>query len=102
MAAYSNENAYSATLSSTTVDTVTIVGRWRTVEVVNWASVGGADIWFAVGGATPTVAGAGCYKVPPQSAMEFEFAGPDEDPGVDRVVKILGNGNDYSVSGVGR
>jgi hypothetical protein len=101
MASASDTDAVSATLDSTTVDTVTITGRYKTIEVQNREAAGGVDIWFKIGG-TPSTAGAGCYCVPAASALAVDVLTDGENLDDDKVVKVIGNGNDYTVSGVGR
>lgn len=104
MATLSDPRAINATLTTTTVDTCTISQDWNVVEVSN--RTGAADVWFTIGTsdnvpATPTVEGLGCEVVP---AGSYATSKAEPLPGTSRVnnviVKILGNGNMYSVRGI--
>lgn len=89
-----------ATLTGTTVDTVTFTRRWSGgIEVAN--RVGTATLWVTSGTvasppATPTEGGDGTEFVMAGTAVVLEDA-PTADP---VVVKILGDGNAYSVRGI--
>jgi hypothetical protein len=82
------------TLVATTVTTVTLGQDWDYLEVVN--RNGTAEIYFTVGGATPTVGGADCEVVPAAiGAVEVKVnaAGPT-------VVKLISAGTPaYTVRG---
>ncbi len=97
MATLTGVQAKSATLTSTTVDTITLSNnRGNLLTVVNRAAAGGTAFWCTYGPApaTPTAGGDDCYPVPPDfGSISFRIR-----PGVAAtVVKILGNGHDYTV-----
>lgn len=102
MAAYSVKYCKHATLSSTTVDTVTLTGGAPVVEVYN--ADASNPIYFCIGDstggsnltATPTAAGDDTYKVPPATARQV-LAPPAAGANGDVSVKLIGNGNIYSV-----
>ena len=67
MATYSVSRSKTATLTASTVDTVTITdGSLHTIEVVNLDA--SSRISFTIDGATPTADGDNCVCVPPGSA----------------------------------
>lgn len=95
------------TLSTTTVDTVTLQGHWAAVEVVNREVAGGADIWVTIGlatpppsvPATPAAAANETFIVPAGSSLVIECP---NGAVVQPQVKLLGSGNKYSVTGLPR
>jgi hypothetical protein len=101
MAAVDGVNAASATLSTTTVDTVTLTGRGTILTVINREASTGTDFWItfnANGGtaATPTAAGDECYPVMPRGSQSFRVRSvATVASGV--TVKILGDGHAYTV-----
>lgn len=102
MATLTDRDSVNATLSGTTVDTVTLTGRWRTIEVYNREpALTGDMIWFTINGSAPVAEAEGAIPVPAGTAREIDVflpdAGHDPDP-----IKVLGNGNDYTVAGVKR
>lgn len=94
MAALSAKRSKSATLSTTTVDTVTLTVPCQFIEVTNRS--GSATIWFTVDGTVPTAAGDDVEFVLPGQSLPVPVIGA-ADSGA--VVKVLGNGNDYTVAG---
>ena len=96
------------TLTGTTVDTVTLQGTWAAVEVVNWDA--SDTLWVTVGHQVPGSVGLSNAEVPadPVASANETFrvpAGtslliplPNGAP-VQPIVKILGDGGDYSVVG---
>lgn len=87
-----------ATLTTTTVDTVTLSGALTRATVINRAAVGGADMWVTISTTStapsdPVAAADNTYWIPPQGFKTFRAGGN----GI--IVKILGNGNAYSVEG---
>lgn len=91
MASYTVERSKHATLSGTTVDTITITGAHNEIEVFNRS--GSADLYVTVDGKTPTSAGDNTDIVP--AGTSLVVPAPAGDGGT--VVKILGNGNAYTV-----
>jgi hypothetical protein len=103
------------TLTSTTVDTVTLQGHFSAVEIANRefdaaAGVAGADLWVTLGWkgitgnansdtvpATPTAALNDAYWVPAGTTLVINVPNHAQ---VQPIVKILGNGNKYSVTGL--
>lgn len=84
------------TLSTTTVDTVTMSGGVHQWLVGN--RTGTADLWvtYTLDGSTPTtptVEGDNCYVVPPGMFKVFY------SPRGGIKLKVLGNANKYSVEG---
>jgi hypothetical protein len=97
MAAISGVLCEHATLSGTTVDTVTL-SSWMKRVTINNKVVGAADIYFtfSTNGTAPTAAtagGDGTYWVP-GGGFKTVTAGP-----LGVIVSIIGNGNTYSVEG---
>ncbi len=81
------------TLSGTTVDTATMTLGASGWLVGNW--VGTADLWvtYTQDGSTPTtptVGLAGAYRIPPGTFKLFRTRGGIK-------IKVLGNGNEYSI-----
>jgi hypothetical protein len=86
------------TLTGTTVDTVTLLSPVTRVTVINRAAPGGADMWVTVSTtgtapADPVAAADNTYWVPAGGFKTFHASGTGN------IVKILGNGNAYSVEG---
>lgn len=106
MASYTCTLAKHQTLTGTTVDTVTFNGAIDAVEVLNYS--GATDIYFTVGAsiggtavvATPTAAGDDCYRVPAGQAFVVPMNVNQEGQQQIAVVKLIGNGNAYSVTAV--
>lgn len=88
MAAYSVALSKHATLSGTTVDIVTLTGGWDFVEVLNRGDV---PLWFRTDGTSPTASGDDAHVVMPGEALIVENLG---------TVRVLGDSNAYSVTGV--
>lgn len=96
MANLTKARAAHATLSGVTVDTVTLTGQGiKAVEVSNRA--GATTIFFTTDGSTPSASGDDTDYVMPGEAVTVA---PRSTTGVGVVVKLIGNGNDYSVSAV--
>jgi hypothetical protein len=101
MAAVAGVQAASATLSTTTVDTVTLTGRGTILTVINREPSTGTDFWItynSLGGTpiTPVAATAECYPVMPRGSQSFRIRSVAAAAnGV--TVKILGNGHQYTV-----
>lgn len=97
MAAVAGVRTAHATLSGTTVDTVTLTGAVRRVTVINRAAAGSADLWVTISNTAtapsdPVSAADETYWIPPQGFKTFAASGG-------AIVKVLGNGNAYSVEG---
>lgn len=102
MATYSADRAKHATLTTTTVDTVTIgasnsSSRFGSIEVVNRHATEALYWTYTTDGSTPAVPAAGgddTYYVAANSSMAIDinlsFANIF-------AVSIIGNGNEYSV-----
>ncbi len=93
MADYSASRAVNKTLTATTVDAVTITGSAPLVCVHNR---GTNTLWVRSGApgttvADPTSAGDNCIPVPAGTIV------PVRDGGGGALVKVLGNGDAYSV-----
>lgn len=80
------------TLDGTDPDVVTLTGGFDLVEVLNRGDVG---LWATDDGTAPEVGGDGSEFVPAGTAVLLNP--PANNP---VVVGLLGDGNDYSVSGV--
>lgn len=96
MAAISKTRVANATLTGSTVDTVTLAGPYPVVEVVNRS--GANFIWVRASGngtppSDPTVAGDECEPVAP-GERRVVLVGAKSP-----IVKIIGNGDAYSVVG---
>lgn len=91
MAAETVSRAAHNTLSGTTVDEITISDQaGHLIEVANRS--GTATIFFTTDGSTPTDAGNNTdYVMPGESLVVVPRS---------RVVKLIGNGNAYSVTAV--
>lgn len=86
------------TLSGTTVDTVTIgTGPF---DVCNWTGATDLTVTYASSGAATPVAGAAeTYRVPAGTSRRIEA--PSAMIGGTIQIKVLGNGNVYSIDGAG-
>lgn len=100
MATYNVVSAKHATLTGATVDTVTFSGIGSAFEVLNKAAAGGTDLTVVYGvGSTPADPTAGMDDsicVPAASALRIPQAYGLAYGGTLRV-KLIGNGNAYSV-----
>lgn len=89
------------TLTGTTVDTVTLASG-PAFDVCNWSGATDLTVTYAVGATAPSnpVAGAAeTYAVPAGTSRRVEVP---PNSSVDSLrVKVLGNGNIYSVDGAG-
>lgn len=98
MASYSVSKAKHATLSSTTVDTVTVAAA---TEVFVMNRGGTADLTVTSGAttpATPVALADDTDVVAPGTFIRVATAGAGGYPQT-WIVKVLGDGNDYSVVG---
>lgn len=93
MAAYSVITAKHATLVAGTVDTVTVTGGYSRIEILNRS--GTADLYVTNDGSTPSGGCDDCSIVPAGTSLNI----PSSDAAGSDVVKIVGNGNGYSVVG---
>ena len=96
MAALTAAVSKHATLTGTTVDSVTLTQGFRSIEVINRDSTD--YLWITYGAsapADPTSGGDDTLVVPPASALTI-----DANNRANFVVKILGDGGAYSVQGV--
>lgn len=97
MAAYSELVSKHATLSGTTVDSVTLTKAFGKVEVLNR---GTGTLYVTTGNSVsgttdPTAAGDDTTVVPAGACVELDANGR-----TGFTVKIIGNGDAYSVQGV--
>lgn len=102
MATNSVTKSKSATLSGTTVDTVNLKQWWDRIEISNQ---GTTTLTVALDGSTPTALGDNFEVV--EAGTTKLFPAPRQGNGVAgdaalfcHIVKIIGNGNAYSVIGV--
>jgi hypothetical protein len=96
MAAETGAASAHATLSGTTVDTVTLTQGFGAVEVIERG--GTLPLWITYGATTPAdpvAAADDTTYVPPGAVVTI-----DANSRGGFIVKILGNGNAYSVQGV--
>ena len=97
MATYTAIRAKTATLTGTTVDTVTLsgLGRYNQVEVVNVSGATALYVRWGENTATaPTAGGDDCYVVLAGGSLTFPTGG-----GLSQVVvKVIGNGNQFNVA----
>lgn len=100
MANYSASKVVSKTLSGTTVDRVEITGGWPAIEVVNRSTT---QMLWALAGAPgvnppdPTAAADDVEPIQPGERIIVHVG--QTTPGVSKFVKLIGNGNDFSVVG---
>lgn len=92
MASLSAKVAKHATLTGTTVDTVTLTTPGRRVEILNRSAT--EILSVTIDGSTPTALGDETYVVPASQVLTLPV------PLSGCVVKIIGNGNPYSVMAV--
>lgn len=107
MAAVTGGKSAHATLTTTTVDTVTLAGTPK-VRVLN--ASGTADLWVtalrnsgtgASAPADPVANAADTVRIPASQWAAFTVdGGTNANPAWPTVVKVLGNGNAYSVEAV--
>lgn len=98
MASITAKKSAHATLTTTTVDTVTLTGKWADVVVTNNDTTN--RLWVTAGGEQATVAD------PVALAEEITVVEPGEAKALGIVapcvVKVLGSGGSYAVEGVDR
>lgn len=94
MATATVAHSHHGTLSGTTVDTVTIEGAHEEVEVIERS--GTSDLYVTADGSTPTSGGANTEIVLAGTACVIKASAGEGGT----VVKVLGNGNAYSVGEV--
>lgn len=97
MADYSVIRSAHKTLSGATVDSVRISGGYSSVEVLNRAAGGGADVYFTIDDSTPVVGADETYIVPAGTSLMVRSS---LSSATIETVKLIGNGNAYSVQGV--
>lgn len=91
MATYSVTRAKNATLSTTTVDTITLLQAWPAVEITNADATN--SLYVRVDGTAATAGGDNCTMILPASSKVIALGGST-------TVSIIGNGNVYSCEGV--
>jgi hypothetical protein len=102
VASIAGNRAASATLSGTTVDTVTL-NSYPYYKIVNHSVA--ATMWVTLGdgGLTPidpAAAAADAFPVPPQAGATMLIENNNPAAAGKTVLKILGNANVYTVMGV--
>lgn len=98
MASIAVNKSKTATLSGTTVDTLTFSQLWDGVEVVNLNGTSG--VAFTLDGTTPAVDGDDVYMVDPGGSLKLDTNATVT--GNSMVLKIIGSGNKYRVTGLVR
>lgn len=102
MGTYSAAVSVHKTLVSTTIDTITLTSARPYIEVANETGSSNLYVTAAVGQAgapaDPVVDASDTGIVYPGTTLEFRLTDAQYNNGA--VVKILGNGNKYSVTGV--
>lgn len=89
-------DAQHGTLVASTVATVTLVGDYTRVEVLNRS--GTAEIFFTVDDTAPTVAGSGTYILPAIAGASLVTPSPSAAA---TIVRLISSGTPtYSVTGV--
>lgn len=97
MASISKAAAAHATLTGTTADTVTLTQGFNAVEVIN-RSTAGISVTYGANAAdvpTPTLLGDNTLYVPPGAVVTLDANGRGNF-----TVKVVGDGDAYSVQGV--
>lgn len=97
MAAYSKYRSTTQTLSTTVLDTVSLMQRWDGVEVEN--ITGSSALAVTVDGSTPVLDGDDCYHVEPSQSLKISTS---TYLGNSTTVQVIGSGNKYRVTGLGR
>lgn len=100
MATANVARAAHATLSGTTVDTVNLSDTLTEVCVINRSGTADLTVTFATGAATatdPVALAAETLLVPAGASLTFTVGGAGYRK---TQVKVLGNGNGYSVQGL--
>jgi hypothetical protein len=97
MASYSVDTAKVATLSGTTVDTVTFTGGvGKPVAITNITGAGALSVLAGQGTvADPTALGDNTFTVPSGRTVVIQ-PGRTSPSTTDLIVKIIGNGNQYA------
>lgn len=100
MAAYAEIRSKTATLSTTTVDTVTLGQPWDRIEVANQSTT--LPLYVTFDGTTPTAAGDDCSYVGPSQSIVVRAPQLNSSLGTTiwHKVSIIGNGNIYTVEGL--
>lgn len=91
MADYDVTKSKHATLTGTTVDTVNFTQQWSRIEVINRTSTG-EPLYVTTNGTAPVAEADDTDIVMPGEAVLLNCE--------TETVKIIGDGNDYSVIGV--
>lgn len=99
MASYSTIRNKTATLSTTTQDTVTLTTAWDFIEVQNISGTSAVAFKFNTG--VPAVDGDDSHHVEPGEALKVPVNNwTTTATGPNTVVNVIGNGNKYRVNGV--
>jgi len=93
MASYTCAHEVHATLSGVTVDDITASAAYGKITVFNRSA--SPSVYFTTDGSTPSTAGKETFVVPANSARSVPI---NAGAPTSKVVKIIGNANDYSVS----
>lgn len=95
MASYSVKRAKSATLTSTTADTVTFTQLWPACDVAN--DDGTNDLWVRVDGVTAVADADNATRVPAGQSKVIQLPIPSSG---NQALSLVGNGGAYTVEGV--
>ena len=97
---HSELRSKTATLSTTTVDTVTLTQPWDRIEVANHDSA--QPLYVTFNGATPTAAGDDCSYVGPNQSIVVPAPQLNSVLGSTNwhKVSVIGSGNVYTVEGL--
>lgn len=105
MATYTVTRTKHATLAATTVDTIHFTGSWGSVEILNRAAAGGADMyatWCPENSpntalpADPVPLADETFIIPAGMSYELVNSG---SAAISWRLKLVGNANPYSVTG---
>lgn len=90
MATVTGTKSATATLTTTTVDDVSLDGGQEVRGTLLVTNISGAsNIAFSIDGATPVVGGGDDWEVPAGATLPFHFGIAAVD------IKVVGNGNEY-------
>jgi hypothetical protein len=100
MAAYAEIRSKTATLDTTTVDTVTLGQPWDRIEVANHDTV--EPLYVTFDGTTPTAAGDDCSYIGPGQSIVVKAPQLNSELGTTiwHKVSVIGSGNVYTVEGL--
>lgn len=107
MATISDPRSVNSTLSTTVVDIVQLTNWWDTIDITNVDASN--DLYITFDNTSPTAGGEGCILVPRSSTATYGpgdgivnengVPGSSTDGLTCHVIRIIGSGNIYGVSG---